>query len=363
MATPSAPINATTNATAKGTVVFVQGEAFLRDAAGKLTAIKPGDPVGEGQVIVTGPDSVVELQLATGAKVSVGADRELLLNDDFFATTVPERSENVVSSLGAEADKVIQALNSGKDPFEGIEDPAAGLAGGGLGDQTHDFVRLVRVLEDVTPLAFNYTSSTDGIDFLPLNAGIATPTTTTVANNPPVATPDPAVSATEDSPVSFPVLGNDTDADGDTLTVTGATAANGTVTVNPDGSLSYKPNPDFNGTDTVTYTISDGKGGTASTTVTINVAPVNDPPVATPDTATTREDTPVTLAVLGNDTDVDGDTLTVTGATVDPAKGAVVVNPDGTLTFTPASNVNGPVTITYTISDGHGGTTTGTATI
>ncbi|GLT20710.1 hypothetical protein GCM10007933_01610 [Zoogloea oryzae] len=363
MATPSAPINATTNATAKGTVVFVQGEAFLRDAAGKLTAIKPGAPVGEGQVIVTGPDSVVELQLATGAKVSVGADRELLLNDDFFATTVPERTENVISSQGAEADKIIQALNSGKDPFEGIEDPAAGLAGGGLGDQTHDFVRLVRVLEEVTPLAFAYSSTSDGIDFLPLNAGIATPTTTTIANNPPVATPDPAVSATEDTPVSFPVLGNDTDADGDPLTVTGATASNGTVTVNPDGSLSYKPNPDFHGTDTVTYTISDGKGGTATTTVTINVAPVNDPPVAVADTATTREDTPVTVAVLGNDTDVDGDTLTVTGATVDPTKGSVTVNPDGTLSFTPAANVNGPVTITYTISDGHGGTTTGTATI
>ena len=363
MATPSAPINATTNATAKGTVVFVQGEAFLRDAAGKLTAIKPGDPVGEGQVIVTGPDSVVELQLATGAKVSVGADRELLLNDDFFATTVPERSENVISSQGAEADKIIQALNSGKDPFEGIEDPAAGLAGGGLGDQTHDFVRLVRVLEEVTPLAFAYSSTSDGIDFLPLNAGAATPTTTTIANNPPVATPDPAVSATEDTPVSFPVLGNDTDADGDPLTVTGATASNGTVTVNPDGSLSYKPNPDFHGTDTVTYTISDGKGGTATTTVTINVAPVNDPPVAVADTATTREDTPVTVAVLGNDTDVDGDTLTVTGATVDPAKGSVTVNPDRTLTFTPATNVNGPVTITYTIADGKGGTTTGTATI
>ncbi|WP_153161663.1 VCBS domain-containing protein [Zoogloea sp. 1C4] len=363
MATPSAPINATTNATAKGTVVFVQGEAFLRDAAGKLTAIKPGDPVGEGQVIVTGPDSVVELQLATGAKVSVGADRELLLNDDFFATTVPERSENVISSQGAEADKIIQALNSGKDPFEGIEDPAAGLAGGGLGDQTHDFVRLVRVLEEVTPLAFAYSSTSDGIDFLPLNAGAATPTTTTIANNPPVATPDPAVSATEDTPVSFPVLGNDTDADGDPLTVTGATASNGTVTVNPDGSLSYKPNPDFHGTDTVTYTISDGKGGTATTTVTINVAPVNDPPVAVADTATTREDTPVTVAVLGNDTDVDGDTLTVTGATVDPAKGSVTVNPDGTLTFTPATNVNGPVTITYTIDDGKGGTTTATATV
>ncbi len=362
MATPTAPTNATTNAAAKGTVVFVQGDAYLRDVSGKLTAVKPGDPVGEGQVIVTGPGAVVELQLATGAKVSVGPDRELLLNDDFFATTTPERTENVISSQGAEADKVIQALNNGKDPFADLEDPAAGLAGGGVGDQTHDFVRLVRVLEEVTPLAFQYSSSSDGIDFLPLNAGNVFPTTT-IANNPPVATPDPAVAATKDTPVTFPVLGNDTDADGDTLTVTGASANNGTVTVNPDGSLSYKPNPDFHGTDTVTYTIADGKGGTASTTVTINVAPVNDPPVAVADTATTTEDTPVTVAVLTNDRDVDGDPLTVTGATVDPAKGSVTVNPDGTLTFTPAANVNGPVTVTYTLSDGQGGGTTGTATV
>ncbi|WP_374261536.1 retention module-containing protein, partial [Zoogloea sp.] len=364
MATPSAPQNATQNATAKGTVVFVQGDAYLRDSSGKLTAIKPGDVVGEGEIIVTAAGAVVELQLPTGAKVSVGPERELLLNDEFFATSAPERTENVVSSQGAEADKVIQALNSGKDPFDGLEDPAAGIAGGGLGDQTHDFVRLVRVLEDVTPLAFNYTSSADGIDFLPVT-GATQLTTPTVAatNNPPVANPDPAVAATEDTPVSFPVLGNDTDPDGDTLTVINASAPNGKVTINPDGTLSYVPNPNFNGTDTVTYTVSDGKGGTASTTVTINVAPVNDLPVATPDTATTDEDKPVTFNVLGNDTDVDGDTLTVTGASVDPAKGTVVVNPDGTLTFTPAANVNGPVTVTYTVSDGHGGTSTTTAIV
>mgnify|MGYP000747634485 FL=1 len=128
---------------------------------------------------------MVELRLPSGAKVSIGPDRELLLNDEFFATASPERSENTVSSLGAEADRVIQALSAGKDPFEGLEDPAAGLTGGGVGDQTHDFVRLVRVLEEVTPVSYNYTTTGDGVDFLP--AGTFTTQTT---NTPPLAADD-----------------------------------------------------------------------------------------------------------------------------------------------------------------------------
>ncbi|WP_298623031.1 VCBS domain-containing protein, partial [uncultured Zoogloea sp.] len=112
---------------------------------------------------------------------------------------------------------------------------------------------------------------------------------------------------------------------------------------------------------TETFTVQSIDGTT--TTVTINVVGTNDGPVANPDTAATNEDTPVTFAVLGNDSDPDGDTVTVTGATVDPTKGTVTVNPDGTLTFTPATNVSGQVVISYTISDGHGGTSTSTATI
>lgn len=271
MASPSAPQTATSNISAKGTVVFVQGDAYLRTPDGKLTAIKPGDPVGEGQVIVTGPDAVVELALPSGAKVVVGADREVLLNDDFFATTPPETTEHIIANQGADVDKVIQALNAGQDPFGDLEDPAAGLTGGGVGDQTHDFVRLVRILEGVTPLAFNYTSSTDGIDILPLTGTTAQTVTTTTANSAPVAVNDGPISATEDTPADIPVLANDSDPDGDPLNVIGATALNGTVTINQDGSLHYVPKADFNGTDTVTYTISDGKGGTATATVTINV--------------------------------------------------------------------------------------------
>ncbi len=185
--------------------------------------------------------------------------------------------------------------------------------------------------------------------------------TWTVTNPAPTATDD-AVTTAEDTPIpAINVLGNDTDPDGDVLTVTAAAALNGTVTVNPNGTLAYTPNANFNGTDTVTYTISDGNGGTSTATVAITVTPVNDPPVAVDDRASTNEDTPVTIGVLGNDTDVDGDVLIVTAAT--SPNGTVVINPDGTLTFTPAPNFNGPTTITYTVSDGNGGTATATVTV
>jgi large repetitive protein len=195
------------------------------------------------------------------------------------------------------------------------------------------------------------------------NGGTSTATVTltvTPVNDPPVARPDTAVT-NEDTPVRIPVLGDDTDVDGNPLTVTAASAPNGTVTINPDGTISYAPNANFNGTDTITYTISDGQGGTSTTTVTVTVNPVNDPPVAINDNAVTPEDVPVTISVLSNDTDIDGDRLTVTGATA--TNGTVVVNPDGTVTFTPNPNFNGTAVVTYTISDGKGGISTATATI
>ncbi|MDD3327750.1 MAG: Ig-like domain-containing protein, partial [Zoogloea sp.] len=178
--------------------------------------------------------------------------------------------------------------------------------------------------------------------------------------------------------------GLDTDLEGDALAVsaigmspvTGPTVISGlfgTLTIQPDGEYRYVQDvtnpaivslaPGNALQDRFTYTVSDGKGGTASATLTLNITGANVPPVAQPDTTATDEDTPVTFAVLGNDSDPDGDPLTVTAATVDPALGSVVVNPDGTLRFTPAPNVNGPVQITYTIDDGKGGTTTAVATV
>jgi CshA-type fibril repeat protein len=178
----------------------------------------------------------------------------------------------------------------------------------------------------------------------------------------PVANPDTATTP-EDTAVTIPVLANDTDGNGQPLTISGTpTAPNGTVTVNPNGTISYTPNPNFNGTDTITYTVTDPDGNTATSTVTVTVTPVNDAPEANPDTSTTPFNTPVTFAVLGNDTDVDGDTLSILGTPTSP-NGTVVRNPNGTLTFTPTAGFVGAAVVNYTIVDEEGLTDTTTWTI
>ena len=199
------------------------------------------------------------------------------------------------------------------------------------------------------------------------NGGTDTATVTitiNAANDVPDAKADTAATA-EDTPVKVSVLANDTDADGDTLTVTGVTVdpTNGTCVVNADGTITYTPNANYSGTDTFTYAISDGNGGTDTATVTITVTSAADAPEATHDDETTAEDTPVIVDVLTNDTDADGDTLTVTGVTTGPSNGTCVVNADGTITYTPDANYSGTDTFTYAISDGNGGTDTATVTI
>jgi Ca2+-binding RTX toxin-like protein len=168
----------------------------------------------------------------------------------------------------------------------------------------------------------------------------------------PDANPDTATTE-EDTPVTIPVLGNDTDPTGQPLTVTSADAPNGTVTLNPNGTITYTPDPNYNGPDTITYTIRDPDGNTSTSTVAVTVTPVNDAPEANPDTSTTPFNTPVTFAVLGNDTDVDGDTLTISGTPTSP-NGTVTVNPNGTLTFTPTPGFTGAAVVNYTIVDEEG---------
>ncbi len=174
---------------------------------------------------------------------------------------------------------------------------------------------------------------------------------------------DDAVTVAEDSSVTIiDVLSNDGDVDGDTLAIIEANSSSGQVTINPDGTLSFTPDPDFSGVVTVTYTVSDGNGGTQSATLTITVSAVNDVPNVQDDTATIAEDSVNnTIDVLSNDTDIDGDTLTVVSATA--SSGQVSINPDGTLRYSPVPDFFGVVTISYTVSDGQGGTASATVTI
>jgi DNA/RNA endonuclease G (NUC1) len=181
-------------------------------------------------------------------------------------------------------------------------------------------------------------------------------------NDPPTAAAD-SVTTDEDTPTSINVLANDGDADSDPLNVTAVTqGAHGSVTNNGDGTVSYSPGPNYNGSDSFSYTVSDGHGGTASAAVIVTINPVNDAPVAANDSATTDEDTTATITVLTNDTDVDGDTVSVTSVG-SPAHGTAALNPDGTINYAPAPNYNGSDSFTYTVGDGHGGTASATVSV
>ncbi|HCH0393631.1 TPA: tandem-95 repeat protein [Vibrio parahaemolyticus] len=156
----------------------------------------------------------------------------------------------------------------------------------------------------------------------------------------------------EDTSTVIKVLGNDTfEGDGKVVSLdTNNGPANGTVSVNPDGSVTYTPNDNYQGTDSFTYIVTSG-GVSESTTVSVDVTPVNDAPVAKDDTAITDEDTPVTIDVLPNDNCIDGDKLSIQSASVPEAQGKVEIV-DGKLVFTPAENFNGDAEITYTVTDG-----------
>ncbi|WP_157615887.1 Ig-like domain-containing protein, partial [Rhizobacter sp. Root404] len=439
--------------TLQGRITGLWGTALLLGKDGKMHALRLGDLVHRGDVILTSQNGIVQLTPDDGAPVA----------------------HAVAAPAAPEIDRVITGLNQ-PEPTDAT---AAGLTGGDSGDLLPG-LRVARITEAVTPASMSFPDTPERVfiepigvaereaepaiaadattiqafeEGAPVNLGLAAPTGTSEAavirvtqlpligelvksdgtpvtigsvltpaeltgltyvpptdytpgtpvgvfgytvtdggvtvpggvvidlapvNDAPIGQPDTA-STLEDTPVSGNVLGNDTDVDGDPLTLTqytidgvpypAGTSATipgvGTLTVGSDGGYTFVPAPNYNGpVPPVTYTLTDGTVTTTST-LTITVGAVNDTPVAIDDQVTTPINTPVTsIPVLSNDTDPDGDPLTVTTAKpANPAQGTVTVNPDGTLNFTPAPNVTGPVVINYTITDPQGGTSTATVIV
>ncbi|MDB5336314.1 MAG: repeat-containing protein, partial [Planctomycetaceae bacterium] len=180
---------------------------------------------------------------------------------------------------------------------------------------------------------------------------------TLLTANLPVAVADPGNVVNEDGFLIGPtVLGNDTDADGDTIdqAILQSTTSHGSLTLNLNGTFLYVPTTNFNGVDTFTYFARDSAHNETSATpatVTITVTPVPDAPVANAAQVSTAEDTPIVNGQL-TASDADNDPLTYSQGSTFAAHGVAVINGNGTFSYTPNANYFGSDSFSFKVNDG-----------
>ena len=260
---------------------------------------------------------------------------------------------------GNAGDNVLQG-GAGDDTLDGAQGTDTAVFGGNAADYS-----IAGNVDTATVSGIDGTDTLTNIEMLQFDDQVVQVGSN---NSAPVAAADTA-STNEDTPLTIAaatLLANDTDTDGDTLTITAVSnAVNGSVALEGNGNVVFTPNANFNGAATFDYTVSDGNAGTDTATVIVTVNPVNDAPLAVADAASTNANTPLTIAaatLLANDTDTDGDTLTIT-AVSNAVNGSVALDGNGNVVFTPDANFTGAATFDYTVSDGNAGTDTGIVTV
>ncbi len=222
--------------------------------------------------------------------------------------------------------------------------------------------------------SFSYTpdanySGADSFTYLASDGTLSGPATTvslTVAavNDAPVAASGSA-SGNEDTAISGQVSASDIDSPSLTYSLVSA-PQHGTITFNADGTYLYTPAPNYNGPDSFSFTANDGSAVSNTATVSLTVTPTNHAPVATPDTLQMAEGTVLSipvLSLLANDTDADGDALTITSVALGATPHGTVSLANGVITYTPDVGFHNWDTFTYYVSDGHAAPVAGTVSV
>ena len=409
---------------ALGRVRFIRGEAQIRRGDGREESLQVGDVVNPGDVVrLLTPSGLIIIEDESGlyrvprlGEPLTPASLDILPN----AASDPRLIDRLGLSTG-EIERVIQSLNSGggaginggNGNGNGSSSPAAGdsliIDWRGLG-------RLVeRVVEPVTPLQFAFSADRGGNTPETLGAGLiervselvtplqfafdtdrsGTPEVLGVgfqlsaapefASSPaqsstsssgssasssastsngigPAAVND-VFAATEDVVFNGSVAGNDSaSGDGGNVWARIANAANGTVSVSANGSFSYTANANFSGTDSFVYTLTDSDGDVSTATVTVNVASVDDLPLAVNDTVSATEDVVFNGSVAGNDS-ASGDGGNVWARLANAANGTVSVSANGSFSYTANANFSGTDSFVYTLTDSDGDVSTATVTV
>ena len=331
-----------------------------------------GDQLGETTLTYTVTDAGGLTDTATVTIDVVPVIRPRARGDQFTVaedsgTTTVDVLGNDLPNLGEEATlETIGAVTTGSATVARNDN-------GTPADLTDDRIDVTPAADFNGPIVFTYTiSDTAGVVTDQAAATGTVTVTVTAVNDPPTFVADPARTTAEDTALAVPtaqLLANDIKGPANeasqTLSVSAVAATsaqNGSVTLT-GGTINYTPRANFSGSDTITYTISDGAGGTTTGTLTVTVTPVNDAPVPGSPSFTTTEDTPLTISqanVLSGtlpgptgDAAETGQTVSVTGPTSGSSTqgGTVAVGSGGAVTYTPAANFFGTDTFTLTVAD------------
>lgn len=434
---------------------FENGTFFVKDVKGKVHQLKAGEAIHSGELVYGAPNNskdakiIIDVTLQNAGDMVISGSGALVFDTSLLKDVFSHDDAVVYVNSVKDALAVKNLAKSGVETEAGDE-TAAGTEVATSEKEGDSFYDRDGLLVDVTTNLNGINSVASAAS----NTNLFQPMAVDI-NSAPIAA-GTAITVTEDIEFSG-ILPVATDADGDTVTYSlSGQAANGVVIVNPNGTYTYIPNENYNGDDSFSYTISDGKGGSNTYTVSVSVTPVNDAPTidviaapkfdensattstvvatftaadeegtltvnftagtndagyyaisgntvvlttagvaavnagttlpavsltatdsGTPALTATDSDTPTYTAqndapvanndifttiediattftaaqLLGNDTDVDSTNLIIASVT-NGSHGSVVLNADGTVTFTPVMNYSGPADFTYTVSDG-----------
>ena len=318
------------------------------------------------------PSAEVVHAAVAGGKVSARAASAAVKKPVRQASKPRDEELDKLAQLDAEQDLSAQALEAGEQGANPLLHRVA-MVEAGSGIAAGDSAEGGAEGADAAPAGAASGGGGGGIGTLPLvlgglaavGGGVALAAGGGKKNSPPTVTPTQAVTTAEDTKATITVAASD--ADSDPLTYTTSNPTNGTVQAT-GGTIVYTPKPDFNGTDTFTVSVSDGKNPPVSQTVTVTVTPVNDGPVAVADVGAVVEDAVLTGSVATNDSDVDRDTLTYTlaapvaGLTL-AANGGYTFNAADAAYQSLAAGQTRAVVANYTVSDGKSPPLTATSTL
>ena len=365
----------------------ISGRAWIRNSDGSLTELHQGSKVAVGSDVVTASGATVSLHIENGMPIVIGEDRDVALTSEMTGILDDASEAAVAPPAGTDSDRLLAALQDGRDLFDELDPTAAVVAGGGGGGGS-SFVRLARLLETTSPLDLAYSNPARDEAVLPrmssigpVNGDDQAPTPVSV-NHAPTARDD-ARQGDQNGQVRGNLLSNDSDPDGDHLTIASVSSRpmtadgisiagsnGGTFTVLPDGSYVFTPGNEFDrlaagetATSTISYTITDPSGATSTATAVVTITGTNDGPVSTAisDTSSLDAQTHVSYDISGRFSDPDAsDKLTYTatglppGLSIDPRTG--IINGD----IDPSASQGGSIgvyNVTITATDPSGATT------